>query len=91
MTSDQLTAAQKAASAWAFDANGWGFGVSVRTRRDDLGAVGQYGWAGGMGTSWANDPAEGLIGVLLTQQMWTSPSPPEVCADFWTSAYQALT
>jgi CubicO group peptidase (beta-lactamase class C family) len=93
MTSDQLTAQQKAATQWvpgAFDAHGWGFGVSVRTGRSGLGSVGQYGWDGGMGTSWASDPREGLIGILLTQSMWTSPSPPDVCLDFWTSAYQAL-
>jgi len=93
MTTDQLTAEQKAATNWvpgAFDSHGWGFGVSVRTRRDDPASVGQYGWDGGMGTSWASDPREGLIGVLLTQGTWASPSPPDVCRDFWTCAYQAL-
>jgi CubicO group peptidase (beta-lactamase class C family) len=93
MTTDQLTAGQKAASNWipgAFDSNGWGFGVSVRTRKDDLASIGQYVWAGGLGTSWASDPREGLIGVVLTQGMWTSPRPPDVCLDFWTCAYQAL-
>ena len=93
ITTDQLTARQKTATSWvpgAFDSHGWGFGVSVRTRRDGLAAVGQYGWDGGMGTSWASDPDEGLIGILLTQMMWTSPIPPDVCLDFWTSAYQAL-
>ena len=36
------------------------------------------------------DPSEDLIGVLMTQQAWTSPRPPDVCVDFWTSVYQAI-
>lgn len=42
MTTDQLTPAQQAASggfAEYWDSHGWGFGVSVVTRRDDLSAV----------------------------------------------------
>jgi hypothetical protein len=26
----------------------------------------------------------------MTQRAWTSPSPPDACLDFWTSAYQAI-
>jgi CubicO group peptidase (beta-lactamase class C family) len=69
---------------------GWGFGVGVQTTRTDVRSVGTYFWDGGMGTSWANDPAEGLIGVLLTNQMFTSPDPPPVVRDFWTCAYAAI-
>jgi CubicO group peptidase (beta-lactamase class C family) len=69
---------------------GWGFGVCVELRRRDLRSVGTNGWDGGFGSSWANDPAEGLVGVLLTNQMWESPQPPPVCADFWTATYAAL-
>jgi CubicO group peptidase (beta-lactamase class C family) len=93
LTTDQLTAEQKAAADWvpgAFDTHGWGFGVSVRTRPAGLEQPGQYGWAGGMGTSWANDPQLGLIGILLTQGMWTSPNPPPICVDFWAGACRAL-
>ena len=37
---------------------GWGFGVGVQVRRTGLGpTVGGYGWAGGLGSSWANEPA----------------------------------
>src|SRR5205823_1655687 len=42
MTTDQLTAAQKASSALVpgyFDSHGWGFGVSIVTRRDGVAAV----------------------------------------------------
>ena len=36
---------------------GWGFGVGVQVRRTGLGPpVGGYGWSGGLGSSWANDP-----------------------------------
>lgn len=94
MTIDHLTAAQKAASIFVpgfFDSRGWGFGVAVITRRDEPSApVGQYGWAGGLGTCWSSDPGEDMVVVLMTQQAWTSPNPPLICRDFWTLAYQAI-
>jgi CubicO group peptidase (beta-lactamase class C family) len=94
MTTDQLTPEQKAASGLVdgyFDSHGWGFGLSMVTRRDDVpGSVGQFGWDGGLGTSWRSDPREDLVAVLMTQRAWTSPRPPDVCRDFWTSIYQAL-
>jgi CubicO group peptidase (beta-lactamase class C family) len=94
MTTDQLTPEQKAVSGLVpgyFDSHGWGFGVSVVTRRDDVAAVpGRYGWDGGMGTSWYSDPREDMVTILMTQGAWTSPSPPDICLDFWTSAYQTI-
>jgi CubicO group peptidase (beta-lactamase class C family) len=93
MTTDQLTPEQKAATTWVpgyFDSHGWGFGMAVQTRRDDLASVGRYGWDGGMGTSWFCDPREDLVVVLMTQRNWSSPIPPEVCVDLWTSVYQAI-
>jgi len=94
MTTDQLTPEQKAVSglvAGYFDSHGWGFGVSVVTRREDLaGSVGRFGWDGGLGTSWYSDPREDMVGILMTQRAWTSPNPPDVRSDFWTSAYQAI-
>ncbi len=94
MTADQLTPAQKAASDFYpgfWESRGWGFGMSVVTRRDDLAGVpGRYGWDGGYGTSWYADPAEDLLGILLTQRVWTSPVPPPLHVDFWASAYQAI-
>jgi CubicO group peptidase (beta-lactamase class C family) len=94
MTTDQLTPEQKAVSGLVpgyFDSHGWGFGMAVVTRRDEPSSpVGKYGWDGGMGSSWYSDPAEDLIGILLTNASWTSPSPPPVCRDFWTLAYSAV-
>jgi CubicO group peptidase (beta-lactamase class C family) len=52
--------------------------------------VGQYGWGGGLGTSWRCDPAEDMVTILLTQRLWSSPAPLAVCVDFWTQAYAAI-
>jgi CubicO group peptidase (beta-lactamase class C family) len=94
MTTDQLTPEQKAASGLVpgyFAGHGWGFGVAVVTRRDDVAASpGRFGWDGGLGTTWSSDPREELVTILLTQCAWTSPDPPAVCRDFRTLAYQAI-
>jgi CubicO group peptidase (beta-lactamase class C family) len=94
MTSDHLTPAQKAVSGFFpddFDARGWGFGVGVVTRRDHPAApVGQYGWDGGLGTIWRNDPSEQLSAILLTNVAWSSPRPPDIALDFLTGTYAAI-
>ena len=92
MTSDQLSAEQKLGSELFFaDNRGWGFGVSVLTRRDHLcNLPGRFGWEGGYGTSWYSDPKENLTGILLTQRMMDSPQPPRAMVDFWTLAYQVI-
>ena len=94
MTTDHITPEQKAVSGFFpgfWDDHGWGFGVSIVTRRNDLAATpGRYGWDGGYGTSWYVDPGEELVGILMTQRVWDSPNPPVVLLDFWTSAYGAI-
>jgi hypothetical protein len=62
MTADQLTAEQKLGSEIFFgDHRGWGFGMSVFSRGDDLcHTPGRFGWDGGYGTSWYSDPREQL-------------------------------
>lgn len=94
MTTDQLTPTQKAEASLVpgyFDNHGWGFGVSIVTRRDDISAVpGRYGWDGGLGTSWSSDPTEEMITILMTQRAWNSPRPTDACLDFWTLAYQSI-
>jgi len=95
MTTDRLTAAQKAATSWYppdyFENHGWGFGMSVVTRRTDIfEPVGRYGWDGGLGTSWHCAPSENMIDILLTNSAFTSPDPPLIFRDFWTLAYQAI-
>ena len=52
MITDHLTPEQKAEAPLFFgDGSGWGFGVGVVARRDDVSATpGRFGWAGGYGT-----------------------------------------
>jgi CubicO group peptidase (beta-lactamase class C family) len=94
MTTDQITPEQKAASEFFpgfWDARGWGFGLSVITRRTQLGGnPGRFGWDGGYGTSAYMDPSEDMVAILMTQRLWDSPRGPDVAADFWTSVYQAI-
>jgi CubicO group peptidase (beta-lactamase class C family) len=94
MATDQLTPEVKAVSGLMpgdFDDTSWGLGVSVVTRRTDVAkSVGSYGWDGGLGTSWFNDPAEDLTAILLTQRAWSSSRPGAIFRDFWTAAYQAI-
>lgn len=85
MTTNHLTAEQLASSAPDPGAQGWGFGVGVQVRATPVSLLGSYGWAGGLGSSWSNDPTTGTVGVLLTNQMWTSPSAPDLYRDFWTA------
>jgi CubicO group peptidase (beta-lactamase class C family) len=91
MTSDQLTPAQKAVSGRPLYADmGWGFGMAVLTRRTHLGpSAGSYGWWGGYGTAWYNDPAEDMTMILMTQR-WPAPRELPFFLDFWTAAYQAI-
>jgi CubicO group peptidase (beta-lactamase class C family) len=90
MTTDQLTAEQRARSESVpvFLGNfGWGLGLAVVTEPDDLTAVpGRYGWDGGLGTSWYSDPDEDLIAILMTQRM----APSGIQPAFWTAVYQAI-
>jgi CubicO group peptidase (beta-lactamase class C family) len=78
MTADQLTPGQRAGAEVFFgDFGSWGLGVAVDIRRSEIYRTpGRFGWDGGLGTSAYTDPAEGMIGILLTQRMMESPQPP---------------
>lgn len=78
MKSDQLTPEQRAGSEVFFGRHGsWGFGVGVDVFRDDIFRTpGRFGWDGGLGTSAYVDPAEGMIGILMTQSLMHSPPHP---------------
>jgi CubicO group peptidase (beta-lactamase class C family) len=68
MTTNHLTPEQITGGGFYLSGNGWGFGMAVSVRPDEVSAVpGRYGWSGGYGTSWFNDPHERLIGIALTQ------------------------
>jgi CubicO group peptidase (beta-lactamase class C family) len=90
MTTDQLTAKQKAASPSApvfLGSSGWGLGVAVdRARGGESAAAARYGWGGGLGTSWYTYPNDGLIALLMTQRL---PPPSAVFDDFWSSVDRA--
>jgi CubicO group peptidase (beta-lactamase class C family) len=89
MTTNQLTEEQIATGGPAPGEAGWGFGVGVQLATVPTRGAGAYDWDGGLGSSWANDPQHRLVGVLLTDEMWTAPVPPAVCEAFWTAAYRA--
>ena len=94
MTSDHLTTAQKAVSGfWPgyFDTIGWGFGMSVRTRRTHLGpSIGSYGWPGFYGTAWYNDPAEDMTAIFVMQRAHAGDQTLPMWLDLWTTVYQAI-
>ncbi|WAL69236.1 serine hydrolase [Amycolatopsis cynarae] len=87
MTTDHLTAAQRAASTLFLEGQGWGFGGSVDIAASDPWTVpGRYGWVGGSGTAAHVVPATGTVTVLLTQRQMSGPTPPEMMRDFWRYA-----
>jgi CubicO group peptidase (beta-lactamase class C family) len=92
MTTDQIGVAHVSGGPSPDRSLGWGFGVGVQIRRTNLGpTIGSYGWDGGLGSSWVNDPSEDLIGVVLTTDAFTSAfPPPAVIRDFWTGVYAAV-
>jgi CubicO group peptidase (beta-lactamase class C family) len=86
MTSDQLTAAQKAHGGLGpdfFATQSWGFCQAVR----DGGA---FGWTGGFGTSWLVDPVRDLVVIVLTQLLFETAAGPQTHADLQNAAYAAL-
>jgi CubicO group peptidase (beta-lactamase class C family) len=92
MTIDHLGVDRGAAGPSPDGSQGWGFGLAVQVRMTGLGpTVGGYGWTGGLGTSWGNDPGDDLVGVVLTTDMFVSAfPPPAVIQDFWTCVYAAI-
>ncbi|RKR89427.1 CubicO group peptidase (beta-lactamase class C family) [Micromonospora pisi] len=68
MTTNHLTREQIAGGGVLLGGRGWGLGMAVAVEPDDVSPVpGRYGWDGGYGTSWFNDPRQGLIAIALTQ------------------------
>jgi CubicO group peptidase (beta-lactamase class C family) len=91
MTTNLLTPEQiKGGELILGPGRGWGLGLGVQVTASPYGVQpGAYGWDGGFGTSWFNDPARGLSAILLTQRVFDSPEPPPVHKSFWSDAYQA--
>jgi CubicO group peptidase (beta-lactamase class C family) len=60
MTTNQLTPEQIATGGLILEPKGWGYGVAVSPD-------GWYGWDGGYGTVWFNDPGRQVIGMAFSQ------------------------
>jgi CubicO group peptidase (beta-lactamase class C family) len=102
MTTDYLTPEQHTHSSIEFDRldadrsslwdnRGFGYGVSVRTRRVGLGpGVGSFTWPGAFGTTWIADPQEDLVATLLLQNVSANPFYTQVGEDFLALTYQAI-
>lgn len=92
MTTEQLGVDRGAPGPTGDGSQGWGLGMGVQVRPHGLGpGVGSYGWAGGLGSMWSNDPAARVIGIMLTTDMFgSSAAAPAVISDFWTSLYAAI-
>jgi CubicO group peptidase (beta-lactamase class C family) len=68
MTANHLTAQQIEEGAAVLHGRGWGYGMAVVTTPDEKSGVpGRYGWEGGSGTGWFNDPNQGLVAIVMSQ------------------------
>jgi CubicO group peptidase (beta-lactamase class C family) len=63
LTPQQLTEAGPALLA----GRGWGYGMAVSVTPDAVSGPGRYGWDGGYGATWFNDPHRDLTAIALTQ------------------------
>jgi CubicO group peptidase (beta-lactamase class C family) len=74
LTTNHLTDAQIATGGPVLNGEGWGYGMSVVVKPDEVSDVpGRYGWGGGYGTAWFNDPHKNLVAIALSQTtdfMW---------------------
>ena len=86
MTTDHLTAGQRADGTLFLEGQGWGYGGGVDvTRADPWNVPGRYGWVGGTGTAAHVVPATGTVAILLTQVAMENPTPTPLMRDFWRS------
>ena len=96
MTTDQLTAEQRQTAGPILDGRGWGFGVSIIDEKAAGAGSKGYGWRGGFGTLWVNDPDRNLAAVLCAQVLGSrserpgAPGESELEAPFWAAVDGAL-
>jgi CubicO group peptidase (beta-lactamase class C family) len=68
MTSNHLSPEQMAIPDPIRGGQGWGFGMAVVTAPDEVSnEPGRYGWNGGYGTFWFNDPTRDLVAIAMSQ------------------------
>ena len=96
MTTDQLTATQRATTRYQgrpfFTYRGYGLGVSIvddQTCTPGLASLGSFGWGGYFGSWWSADPSEDLLSVLMMQVSNAEENLP-VAMDFQTLVLGAI-
>ena len=68
MTTNHLSPEQMAIPDPIRGGQGWGFGMAVATVPDEVAdEPGRYGWNGGYGTFWFNDPTTDLVAIAMSQ------------------------
>lgn len=68
MTTNHLTPEQIGSAGILLSGLGWGYGLAVAVQPDEVSeTTGRYGWDGGSGTTWFNDPSRRLIAIALSQ------------------------
>jgi CubicO group peptidase (beta-lactamase class C family) len=68
LTTNHLTPQQRADAGPApLNGRGWGYGMAVSVAPDEVSEPGRYGWEGGYGTAWFNDPHRDLTAIAMTQ------------------------
>jgi CubicO group peptidase (beta-lactamase class C family) len=68
MTTNHLTPHQIETAGLLLEPKGWGYGMAVAAGPDEFSAIpGRYGWDGGYGTVWFNDPHRDLTAIALSQ------------------------
>ncbi len=90
MTSNHLTGQQRRDGELILSpGNGWGYCLAVRVdETDEPGRIGSYGWSGGLGTTWLNDPEEEMIALLFTQVHFDSAALPDAARTFLNLALE---
>ena len=71
---------------------GYGFGLGSRVALDVAatgkpGSVGEFGWSGAAKTFYWVDPVEQVVGVFMTQSLWSFDLPEQ---DLAAIAYGAI-
>jgi len=82
MTTDQIPAIYGPANGF-----GLGFETVERYGASGMASIGTYGWGGAYGSNYKVDPAEGLVIVVMMNQM---PNGSDIVARFQTMLYAAL-
>lgn len=87
MTTNLLTASQRASASCSWRATEWGFGGAVDVETiDPWNVPGRYGWVGGTGTTVHITPSTSTIAILFTQVAADVPVVPGLMRDFWRHA-----